>query len=1014
VCEIERGERNRDTGLWCPADCALGFDEFKCVFFGTTDNLTWQACSRTEQNSTAFGVETAVPQINELSNVQLRACKRGSAPEACLAASCGLTATEGFAASLSDCVASLGITQPGVVGPRWDGRLACPTDFNGEFYFNLQGERVSVRQLQPVRETVAFSSANFTFACPAYNLAELSSIASRWNAILGECPARLDNLRAIGARVCADQLRLVCGWRADHVRSIQDVLQKPNAALAENLRNMTAILERQIEARLQTQCFGIPGLVIGDIVPPAEGSQVGESVNVLVPVNNTFFEDYRGYASCELTLPDGSNLTARSGCILYEKSKTIAAGVPVQLALEGQWKVNSCTVYGDLAEALPESRCFEAPEFAIKSPGPSFNIIPTNITFISPLRGATVAGTTPISAEVSGTFSSVGWATSRTSGRCSGAPLTTLVPGGEGFTQSYVGQWDTLASQEGLQWLCIIGQAQGFSALLGSIQVTVDNFKFLLNPTGSNVAARPGATRTLRATLKNLGPSDGFAITCSADWQGTVTAFGQTRSCGDSVFGNIAQGGEAEIMLKLTVPSLPTGSQSSAIVLATNSKGEEATASWAVRVSTADNNAPELLAANVSPTTGEAGETFTFKAQVSDPDGDSIASVQACLDAACGQKLCSMAQAQGAWTCASKVGAPAGVREWFVQATDSGGLAASLKGPDFVIQGEVEPAKCDFACLASCVSAPESCTERTNFGQRTCTAGTVCCKESPLPACTPKTGCNVRLERATCIWDPVARNYSVTAQAVWGGGAYTRINIEGQSSPRITGGTAVFTSRENSLGAKDVSASVYTEFGATVCTNTTSTTCLPPGTEPDRGLRADALPIARADASTFEVGATAAKAIDRSQFTAWKARPGLPQFIKLDLGAVKSVGGIGIYATSGKPTGFSIRTSTDDKIYSTAATLRNAAYSQDWNVTRFSARDSRYIRIDIDAAQGLPVQINEIEVYPAAAVGPPTAPPAGEFPLLPVIAIVTLAVIGAIAFLKRTQIKLYWQYLRAR
>jgi hypothetical protein len=141
----------------------------------------------------------------------------------------------------------------------------------------------------------------------------------------------------------------------------------------------------------------------------------------------------------------------------------------------------------------------------------------------------------------------------------------------------------------------------------------------------------------------------------------------------------------------------------------------------------------------------------------------------------------------------------------------------------------------------------------------------------------------------------------------------------------------------------------------------------------------------------------------------------VPQWLKLDLGGPRTINGVGIFSSVGRPLAFTISTSLDDVTYSQAATVRNATYALDWNVTTFGARDARHVVINITAAeQNLPY-IYEVKVYPTAAPTPitPTAPtPTEEFPWL-WVAVGIAAIIIIILLLSRRRIALWLSYVRA-
>lgn len=203
----------------------------------------------------------------------------------------------------------------------------------------------------------------------------------------------------------------------------------------------------------------------------------------------------------------------------------------------------------------------------------------------------------------------------------------------------------------------------------------------------------------------------------------------------------------------------------------------------------------------------------------------------------------------------------------------------------------------------------------------------------------------------------------------------------------------------------------------TVCTNTTTVTCVEPGLEPAGSPLSNTLPVLNVEVSSFLQGSGGVRAIDGNQFTSWDSEGGVPQWIKLDLGTSQVIGGIGIFTTNDHPLDFEIQYSTDGSNYRKAAKVRNAIYKDGWNVTLFTPVDARWVKLDITKSSGSRASAFEVKVYRGSVTPGPAGPPAGAatLDLLPILIIVAvIAAAAAVLYTKRAELRLWWQYRKAK
>ncbi|MBI2583204.1 MAG: discoidin domain-containing protein [Candidatus Aenigmarchaeota archaeon] len=992
VCEPERGE----TSQSCAADCSFNAGIFKCPVFGSGAGFDYYTCMQPKDNTTEMSVDIALEQT--LFGQEVRACRRGATPEQCLASQCGITRT-GISGTLKDCAAELDPTGRGVFGDNYNNEVACPTDVEDDIYFYIRGEDVTGTNIQSYR------SVNYSFACPFYNLERLASAASRWSSIVQNCPSVVARRISEGERVCADILKEACAWREDHLQLLDAALLNPSKSSIESLLEDTESLEERIQARIATSCIGIPGLEILGIVPP--GTFVGETAKISMSVANSFGEDYRGFASCEVARSDGTMVEPKSSCTLFRSGET-PVEIPIFLDSAGTWTINSCTVHGDLASAISEQECEQAPEFSSKNVGMSFTVTAPETSIVSPREGAVLSGTASVEAVIRGTFDEIDFSVSANSRQCAGAPLFSMQAEGSGDKKTYTAAWNTASFADKSYWLCVIAKAGTTSTFLGSVFVAVNNYDFLLQPSSEQKTVSAPVDHEI--TITNTGFSDSYSISCTSNASATLQAGSSTKQCGAGQIQASIQTGNS-LVAKISLPK-----RTSLTTLTVINNQSEQKQSILIITEGQGNLAPAIANARAEPSSVQQGGSVKFYAELRDAESDNITRAEACLDSICSEKLCTMSRDGAGYSCTAAVGKNPGSYTWYVSARDSAGSSSTSAVQQLVVTPP--GGGCAYTCLPSCTDNVQLCLDREQR-EGTCTAGTVCCRENTMPACTPsQEGCGITIEKSTCVFDPVKQKYVASVQAVRTGGNYTVISVSGVQSQRLYAESMSYQADFSDSDPKSISIGVYgsTYSEPLICSETGTIIC--GGAQDFYEPAGLSLSIANAFAKSSAAGFGPTLAIDSDPSTFWESP--LPAWIKVDLSQEMSVNGIGIYSQIDRPRSFSIEVSKDDSTYLEVADVDNAQYERDWNVTYFGPATARWVRINIDEAERADrsiVKIFELRVYGTriGLAGDQGAGGAaqGEFPwaLAAVIAIVIIVVI--VILINREKIRLWIEYKRS-
>lgn len=1035
VCDPERGEYDRDNAsTWCEGDCSQGYDDFRCYFVGSGGGRTWFECDRVSDNRTDFGTYLAGAIDAQALNAQrMRVCKRGTTTEDCLAqplTQCGISRPDVTAPGVvvGSCIAELTKSAAGAFGPLYAGGVACPADAADiEYYLLYIGSRTTTIAGQlPVTELLNWTTANFTFSCPKYGVDTAYRLINDpvfgYKKKLEDCQRAYDLYAgAYGAgSVCAQVTLQACNLRQAHLANLSAVIANP-AGMGANRTQAIIVATPGIDAQLDAlaaQCIGLPVLEITNLTLP--GTKVGEVAHIGVKVKNILGASYRGYIACNLTLPDGSSRIDRSGCANFTGNATIATDVPVSLTQAGEWTVNDCTIWAEAAATLPVDRCLQAATlFSTFTSGANFTVEHADIEVKKPVPSSLVRGLVAIDVTASGYFDGIDWAVS-TLESCSGASWTALTNTSTAFTRTWKGNWSSASVPDDEYWMCFRNRMAGAATLMASIRVGTDNWGLTLNPLTAELQTRSRTSRIYNLTLQNTGSgTSSFNVTCAAptDWATVMSSKGKTAGCGGALILSLGANESVGIAVTTAVPTVPSGTVRLINFTATGAY-DTATTMQKLTVSDIANSPPDISDTYTAPDTTMQGATITFRARVNDPDGDNISFVRACANAECTQVWCNMTGVLNR-SCSATVNISAGTHDWWIHAQDGLGLDALVKAGQFTVQAPTPlacPTASGYACSASCKNDTAFCASRLDWGQRNCSAGTTCCQTSAISGCNVPEACSVKIT-ANCVWDQPAQNYSINAHVEWSGGVSATISPAGITSPPITKRPAEFSSRVLTAGIKTVSASVQNAGGGTVCSNSTDVTCVAEGAQPASSPVSGALDIKSASASSAQAGNEAGKAIDDNQFTAWQPSGGLPQWLKLDLGLPRTIAGVGIYSSAGRPLNFTIATSTDDASYSAVATVRNASYALNWNVTMFRIHDARYVLINVTAAEQARPLAYEVDVYPGQAptaiITPPTpGAPEAEFPTLLVVIIIIVGAAAALLYVFRERLRLWWNYIR--
>lgn len=1061
ICDPERGEYDLNIttgGPMCGAlgnDCNQGYHDFQCYFSNSGLGRTWLECDRTGNKTADFGTRVA-QNITDLplTGTQLRVCYADRSIAQCLApsaAQCGILRdnVESPDVTIGNCVAQLTNSTAGVgFGPLFTGSVQCPADAPNVAYYLLYFGRNGTAIQTDGSTGVPFNwtSANFTFSCPSYGVSIVGGPNGLinhpifgWKKKLDDCQRQYDIYAAAygPGSVCAQVTLRACNIRRAHLENLTAVLTRPQelgVVRAQQIVNSTATLDAQLDDAA-LRCAEVPALGITGITLPS--TKVGEIAQIRINVSNMLDLDYRGYAECKIILPDGSQHTYNStaaGCTNFTANSTSVvstAVIPVALTQPGVWNVTECTVWAESVYLLPASQCSQAAtRFSSMSNIGTFTVIQSDFQINSPAQGELVKGAWPINVRADGYFDGIDWALSSTSESCNGSTWSNLTTTSTEISRSWTGTWNSSTVADATYWMCFRSRMAGFATLLGSLTVDTDNWAFIFNPVDAEIQARARTSKTYDLTLRNTGTAaDNYNITCTslAGWTTTMTSQGRSATC-PSVLSITVSGNQTEgIAVTTSVPNVATGTT---VIINFTSRGryDVANATQKIIVSEIANDPPQLVSSSTIPTTIAPGGTLTFRARVSDPDGDNITTMRACRNADCSLVWCNLTGAAVERTCSAVPSVGAGTYDWWVYAEDALGLSRIEKASAFTIsqptviqngtQQNATTLSCTYTCMAACVNSTIDCKIRTDYGQRNCSESFVCCREAAMPNCAPSTACAVIFERANCVWDPVALNYSVNAQVAWSAGVFAKISAAGTTSGPLSAKPAVFSGRVLSAGTYPVAATVYSLADEALCTNSTTATCVRPGTQPAASSVSGALPITSVSTSSSRPGNEANKATDGDQFTAWRSQAGMPQWLKVDLGISRTIGGVGVYSTVGRPLNFTVGSSLDDVSYSLAATVRNASYTAvnatDWNVTMFSSRDARYVLINVTETEQNSTYIYEVQVYPGAvtAIPLPITIPAAEFPMLFVVSIAAFVVAVLILLASRKRIALWWSFVR--
>lgn len=629
--------------------------------------------------------------------------------------------------------------------------------------------------------------------------------------------------------------------------------------------------------------------------------------------------------------------------------------------------------------------------------------------------------------------------------------LCRLQPSGEqwacagqaGMAAGTSGWWIEAVDSNGLR--SVSPSSSSYTVISGGpvAGLPAEEYTFSLSEASATRRLKSLSTASLSLELANTGKADTFSITCDATpgWISTLTAGSQSIECGSFQILRLALGSGAKARLEAGIAAPGSGSGQGGITISVrNSQGRVASSRQAFLIGT-ENNPPAIQSARVSPSTASPGAILTFSAVPADPENDRIASARACSDESCTIVLCDMVPGNGTWSCTAQATGFEGRRTWWVQATDSEGLAATGAGEPYAIAGPLPsfiqqkaffltPGKEQKFFARVLPSAGASIGDRALLGIR---AHSQAGRKSLVGVQSELTLAGRR------NFPPAGLLFQPPLIAPAGGRITFAARLRDEEGETIS--AVVCMNRQCTERWCTLAGPQSREGGASVANMSCVATAPPPGnysyyvrassggqsslsgqgTVESEEKLTSLTPGSTAEASSFVPGHGPEKAVDGNLSTYWISQAGLPQRLLVRLSRPASIGGIGLVSDSpARPKAFDVYAgdcTTFTKVFSEA----EASYRKNRYTASFSPASGRCIRLDVARAEdGSPyTSLAEFEAYASAtpAAQPPPAPPPKEVarPLSVLVIALVLAVAAIIVpvlIFFRKSLKMIWFYLK--
>ncbi|MBI4896349.1 MAG: PEGA domain-containing protein [Candidatus Aenigmarchaeota archaeon] len=231
-------------------------------------------------------------------------------------------------------------------GEKADCNQAC-VDTTGAYYM-----------LASIPQDVARSNANYSYACPFVNLAELTetrtTFADAMTSYEQSKSAYDEQLQTANSteekakiRPCDDALDMVLKEGKKHLAAFDEVLSHPSKSGAARIRTENSAVKATIGSTIAEHCQGARGLLHFTTVEAPTSAIKGDTAHARVSVKNVGTILYYGYASCDFIAPNNDVITVKTACTQFPAQATKTFKPETKMTTDGTWKFQ-CQMIGSL------------------------------------------------------------------------------------------------------------------------------------------------------------------------------------------------------------------------------------------------------------------------------------------------------------------------------------------------------------------------------------------------------------------------------------------------------------------------------------------------------------------------------------------------------------------------------------------------------------------------------------------------------------------------------------------
>ncbi|MBI4018133.1 MAG: hypothetical protein HY368_00825 [Candidatus Aenigmarchaeota archaeon] len=199
---------------------------------------------------------------------------------------------------------------------------------------------------------------------------------------------------------------------------------------------------------------------------------------------------------------------------------------------------------------------------------------------------------------------------------------------------------------------------------------------FFFDPEKATGTSKAGAPVDYTAVIKNTGPEeDSYAFVTD-----TGRVFIDEK---ESYEVTLASGAQKRIVVNVVPQTRNEGERELSTIIIQSEKNGKRTAEYMTVISSVPNSPPYMSNIAHEPASAKIGEMITFFADITDPEGDSIASASVCGDPDCGKTYCALFLTGASGTCIY-IAERGGEQQYYIVARDEHGLSVSSARTFFV------------------------------------------------------------------------------------------------------------------------------------------------------------------------------------------------------------------------------------------------------------------------------------------------------------------------------------------